>query len=211
MGSPNSEKHHMLSLMLEPSFGIPTDVTFKIMGFKHPEFENSQENEVLLGEVTGHRVILALLSPVFRRGFFGPATDSEDTVPVRQTTLEAFKLMIEYVYNKDIDWSRLPVLELYDVVNLAEKYDIPGLMEQVKTQMEKITLTMEDVVDVYDTAAQFTQFPTVSDPLILKCVNFLQENLGTSKELLAFAVKQSGSGQEVNVLKMLVIKQQHPK
>ena len=97
------------------------------------------------------------------------------------------------------------MLEVYDVVNLAEKYDIPGLMEEVMAQMEKMTLTMDNVVEVYDTASQFTHFPTVSDPLLMNCVNFLKESLGTSRELLEFAVKHSGSGQEVTALKIMAI------
>ena len=205
MNSRALEQHHVLTSMLEPAFGIPTDVTFEIMGFTNMNnYNDSKSKEIKLGEVSGHKVILALLSPVFKRGFFGPAADKKDVIAVRETTLEAFKIMNDYIYNKCIDWSKLSVLELYDIVNLAEKYDIPGLMKDVKTQMEKFPLTIKEVVDVYKTASQFSQFPDVSDPLLLKCTNFLQENLRSTRELLEFAAKHSGSGQEEMALKMIV-------
>ena len=116
-----AENHPMLPCLLDPSFGIPTDVTFQIMGLEDLDNQSGQEKEVMLGEVHGHKIILGLFSPVFKRGFFGPAKESKDVIPVRQTTLEAFKLLVDYIYSKDINLKSLTLLELYDVVNLAEK------------------------------------------------------------------------------------------
>ena len=194
MNSRALEQHHVLTSMLEPAFGIPTDVKFEIMGFTNMnDNDDSQDKQIKLGDVSGHKVILALLNPVFKSGFFGPAADKKDVIPVRETTLKGFKIMMDYIYNKCIDWSKLTVLELYDIVNLAEKYDIPGLMKDVKTQMGNVPLTMDGVLEVYETALHFSQFPDVSNTLLLKCTNFLQANLRTTGELLAFAAKHSGS------------------
>ena len=160
MGTPA-----ILTPLLEPSFGIPTDVTFEIMGFTNIMLENSKEKEAKLGELKGHKLILGLFSPVFKGQFFGPAKETKDTIPVRETTLEAFKKMFDFIYSKEIDWSVLSVLELYDLVNLAKKYDIPALMEQLKKQIDIFHITMENVMEVADMAHQFKQFPDISSAL----------------------------------------------
>ena len=63
------------------------------MGFTNKNGYNvSQDKEIKLGEVSGHKVNLALLSPVLKRGFFVPAADKKDVIPVRETTLECFNI-----------------------------------------------------------------------------------------------------------------------
>ena len=68
----------------------------------------------------GHKLILELSSLVFRQQFYGPAKETEDTIPIRQTILENFNLMFDYNYSKEVVMSGLSVLELYDVVTLPE-------------------------------------------------------------------------------------------
>eukprot|EP00092_Neocalanus_flemingeri_P003229 GFUD01003456.1.p1 GENE.GFUD01003456.1~~GFUD01003456.1.p1 ORF type:complete len:309 (+),score=68.17 GFUD01003456.1:41-967(+) len=205
MASSSPRKIPSNSSLLDPSCGIPTDVTFQIMGFKTPDLETGQDKEILLGEVKGHKLILGMVSTVYKAGFYGPAKETKDIVPVRQTTLEAFKKMVDYIYSKEIDWSGQTVLEMYDVVNLAERYDIPGLLEEIQTQMEKVPLTMENVMEVADTAFQFSQFPTVSDQLLLNCAKYVKKTLKTPASLVQFATDGSGSGQEATVLKLLAL------
>jgi hypothetical protein len=72
----------MLSSLSEPSFGIPTDVTFQIMHFCSSEVVDGKENdEIVLGEVKGHKLVLGLLSSVFKQEFFGPAKETKDIIP----------------------------------------------------------------------------------------------------------------------------------
>ena len=123
----------MLSSLTDPSFGIPPDVTFQIMNYNHnQESSGEREEESVEGDIKGHKVILGMFSPVFKQEFFGPAKEIKDIIPVRQTTFYAFTKMFDYIYQKNVDWEDLSVLELYDVVNLAEKYDISGLMDELK-------------------------------------------------------------------------------
>jgi len=200
----------LLSSLLDPTFGIPPDVTFQIMGVADHQYVGGQVKETLLGEVKAHKMLLGLFSPVFKNEFFGPAKEATDVIPVKQTSLDSFERMVNYIYNKAIKWGDLSVLELYDVVNLAEKYQIPGLLDVVKTQMENIHLTMEDVVEVADTAAQFNQFPTISSSLLQSCAKFLKTNLKTDGDLLQFSISHSGSGQEATVLHLLALAKNMP-
>jgi len=189
MAAINS-KYSKLSPLLDPTSGIPSDVTFKMVG---------HEDEVL-GELKCHKVLLAAFSPVFKNMFFGPMKETNAVIQVKQTTIEAFEKMIEYIYKPDNDWSGLTVLELYDIINLAERYDMPMLTSEVKAKMQNMALTLETLMDVAHTAAQFTQFEEVSSALLLSCAKFLQKAITGPGDQLQYAVDQAGTGREATVL-----------
>jgi len=203
-GTPAPGNTPILSVLLEDTFGIPTDVTFKIMRSKNFEQQGVEQNdEILVGEVKVHKIILGLFSPVFKGEFYGPVKERKDVIAVRQTSLESFEIMVDYMYSKTINWGKLSVEEMYDVVNLAEKYHIPKLTEEVKTQMENVVLTVDNILHIAETAEQFTQFPSVSSNLLLVCAKFLKSTFHTDGELLKFATDQAGQGQEATVLRLL--------
>ena len=53
---------------------------------------------------------------------------------VHQTSFTAFEMMINYIYQVDIDCKVLTVDELFELVNLAERYNVAGLMEDFKNK-----------------------------------------------------------------------------
>jgi len=193
-----------LSLLQDPSYGVPFDVTFQIMRI------NEDEDKEVLGEVKGHKVVLAAFSEVFRDQFFGSLKETKDVIPVEETTLESFEKLIAFIYNKDIDWGALSVLEMYDVVNLVYKYRMPELREEVMVQIEEVAITMDNLMEVAHTATQFIQFPEVSNVLLQSCAKFLQNTIKTSDQKLQFAMAQTDSGQENTVLKLLVLAKDLP-
>ena len=204
MCSITKGKLTQLSLLQDPSYGIPADVTFQIID------EVVAEDRAVLGEVKGHKVILGAFSPVFKSMFFGPLKETRDVIPIEQTTLEAFEKLIEYIYQKDIDWSNMTVLEMYDIVNLAEMYQMPDMMNEIKTQMEVVAITDETLMDIAHTAAQFSQFSDVSSTLLHTCARFLQKTKKSPGERLEFAMNQSGGGQEATTLQLLVLARDLP-
>ena len=94
----------LLTSLMDPTFGIPPDVTFQIMVMADHQEVGCQVEERLLGEVKGHQMLLGLFSPVFKKEFYGPAKETTDIIPVRQTSLESFERMFDYIYNKAIEW-----------------------------------------------------------------------------------------------------------
>ena len=76
-------KYSELSLLLDPSCGISSDVTFKIV--RSTNKDRAEDSEVL-EEINGHKVILAAFSTVFKSMFFGPLKETKDIVHVEQTT-----------------------------------------------------------------------------------------------------------------------------
>ena len=57
--------------------------------------DDENENEVIVGELQGHTLILGLYSPVFRQQFYGHVKETEDIIPVRNNTVKAFNLMFD--------------------------------------------------------------------------------------------------------------------
>ena len=72
-------------------------------------------------QVSAHRFLLAAVSPVFRREFHGPLATSKDVIDIKETTIDAFRMMVNYIYHpgvvKDIDCPQL----LCQMLNLAER------------------------------------------------------------------------------------------
>ena len=62
---------------------------------------------------------------MFKHMFCWPMKETKKVIEVKETTFEAFKKMIEYIYNVEIECTEISLQELYDIVNLAELYDIP--------------------------------------------------------------------------------------
>ena len=86
---------------------IPFDVTFKI--------------DVDDKEIMAHKFILASVSPVFKKMFYGVMKESNDIIPVKQTPADAFSLLIDYFYQVEISCKEMTILELFELVNLAER------------------------------------------------------------------------------------------
>eukprot|EP00092_Neocalanus_flemingeri_P017868 GFUD01019333.1.p1 GENE.GFUD01019333.1~~GFUD01019333.1.p1 ORF type:complete len:313 (+),score=76.48 GFUD01019333.1:53-940(+) len=197
-----------LSLLQDPAYGVPSDVTFQIISVTS---EGAAEIIQVLGEVTGHKNVLAAFSKVFRDQFFGKLKEEKDVIPVKETTYEAFQKLMFFIYSKDINWGGVTVPEMFDVVNLAEKYIMPELMDEMKKQMENMPLTNnDDLLNVAHTATEFNHlFPDVSSALLLSCAKFLQKTIPPSAQL-QFAIDQSGTGKEATVLQLLPLAKDLP-
>ena len=193
-----AEKFSLVTPLLDPSFGVPTDVSFQILGY-----QNGEDQESSLGIIKAHKIVLALASPVFKSEFFGLAKETKDTIPVKETTVKSFQRLIDFIYGKKIEWKDISLFEMFDIVNLAEKYQIPELSEELIFQLRNYPLTMENVLGIAETAEQFNQFETVVSKLLETCANFLKSKLKTEKSQLQFILKQSGTGNEKIVVHLL--------
>ena len=186
----------LLAKLQDPDFGIPFDITFQIMDDKELN---------MMGEIKGHKLLLGLYSPVFKKQFYSDGKDSKDIIPIKQTTRESFEKMIDFIYSKEIDWATLTVMELYDVVNLAEMYDMPPLTEVVKSQLEMYPLTMENLMEVANTADEYQQFPDVTSAVLVSCARFLQSSLQLQKDIFKFAADQVSRGLGAIAIKLMVL------
>jgi len=201
-------------LLQDPeSSRIPFDVTFQIVETDDntvTEEGHARVVKKVKGEMKAHKWILAASSSVFEGMFFGPLKESKDVIVVKETTVEAFKKLIEYIYHIDIECRNFSLVELYDIVNLAELYDVPKLTEELKIQMENIPLSMDNLMDVATTASEYSQFEEVTNTVMMTCAKFLQKSTinESADKRLEFALTQYDSGNGEIALKILALVKQ---
>lgn len=76
----------------------------------------------------GHKLFLAMSSPVFEAMFFGGMAEKNDPIPIRDVQPEAFKALLEYIYTDKVE---LGSFELAcELCYCAKKYMLPSLVEE---------------------------------------------------------------------------------
>ena len=91
------------------------------------------------GEVGGHKIVLAVASPVFEAQFYGPmAADNTDVVTVRDVEPGAFRMLLDCIYNSGIpDAWDLTCEEYWDLLYAAHMYLLPKLMKDCEAKLEE--------------------------------------------------------------------------
>jgi hypothetical protein len=153
---------------LDSTLGIPTDITFQV-----------QDVQGGIQEFRAHKNFLALVSEVFKTRFVGSLRETSDILDVQGTTTQSFETMINFIYHKDCHLDSKSVEEIFEVANIAEMYDIAGLMDEVNKAVERIPVTISNVADLVCAAEQYAMFSSVSMSLLRSCVKFLFSQLHT--------------------------------
>ena len=87
-----------------------------------------------------HKFLLALASPVFRTGFYGAQFEEKNKIEMKDTTLIAFKTMMNVIYNRPVNFKNMSVDQIFELVSLAERYDLKELKAKVKLELETMSL-----------------------------------------------------------------------
>ena len=153
---------------LSPDSSLPPDVTFVVRG------EDEEEKKV-----AAHRFLLAATSPVFNRQFYGPMKDIREVIEVKDTTPEAFMTMMNYIYKdpgeesfnlNDIDCPQ----KLFELVELAERYEIPNLKEIASRALETLDISLENMIFTATVAKNYKEtFADLSSKVLTNCLDFL--------------------------------------
>ena len=78
----------------------------------------------------GHKVFLAMSSPVFEAMFYGRMAEKNDPIPIKDVQPGAFKALLEYIYTDRVN---LTSFELAcELCYCAKKYMLPFLIEECK-------------------------------------------------------------------------------
>lgn len=176
---------------------IPFDVTYRI-------YDSQDQHQ---GDVSAHKFILSLASPIFRCDFFGfDNSDSKASViKMEGTTLESFQAVVDFMYKKKVDFELKTVDEIFGIYDLAERYMIPQLMDVLIKQLEAIQVTKDTVMEIVRTAEEFARFDEPYKMLIAKCAKTLNKELKTRESLIDFCSELVNTGDEVNGIKLLSI------
>jgi len=140
---------------------LPPDVIFKIEGG---------------GEVSAHRLLLAGGSRVFRALFFGPMKEKKEHVVIKDTTVEAFTIMINFIYQApDLSLKEINCPEtLFEVFNVSKRYQVDELNNMVKEAFKTFPISDKNVEHAALTAKNYAVFEDVSKILIDKCHNTMK-------------------------------------
>ena len=131
-------------------------------------------------------MILAFASEVFNREFFG-SMKSEDVVEITDTSSEAFKAMIRFIYNKKTKWQIYDLSFVSSVYYLAEKYDLETLREEIIAAISRYQVSDENVLDVAILAEEKNLHQPLSEALYNVAAIFLsQKFMGNLDEALHY-------------------------
>jgi len=114
-------------------------------------------------------------------------------VKVKETTAPAFRILMDAVYDvKSIgeSLSGKSVDEVFDVVNLIERYQIKELMEPAKECLDNYPVTEDNVLEVAGDALEYSEmFEAEVHQLLLTCAKFLMPKLKDAKSMMRYAAE----------------------
>jgi len=148
--------------LTDEKFGVPADVTFL--------FEDENEFEVIgeveAEEVNCHKVILALVSKKFREMCYGTSTNTSKTIRIKDVSRKVFTKMMSYIYGSITDFEKLSLLELLELVNAAEEYEVVGLTDALIEMIDNFPVNEGNLLETLNMSAEFEKFPT----LLVNCL-----------------------------------------
>ena len=168
-----TDEESLLSLT-DPAFGVPFDVHFEI----------EDEEGFIVGVVGAHKAVMALRSPVFKAMFYGPLAQTGELIRIKKTSMFAFKEMVRYMHDADLEkrpWA-IGVRELFRMVDLAERYNLPGLSERLVGYARAYLFPRESLLEVARLAEEFRVYTQVSQALLINCAGFLTAILETPED-----------------------------
>ena len=97
------------------------------------------------GTVPAHRLILAIASPFFEAQFYGLlASDHNGTVEIKDVDSNAFKRLLDFIYNSGpMDWD-MDSIEYWNLLHAAHMYLVPGLIDHCNDRLAEFMTSLED-------------------------------------------------------------------
>ncbi|CAG9784696.1 unnamed protein product [Diatraea saccharalis] len=130
----------------------------------------TEPNQVM---VSGHKLILAMASPVFEAMFYGGMAERNDPIPILDVQPEAFKALLEYIYTDNINISSFD--KACELCYGAKKYMLPHLVKEC-TRYLWSDLYPRNACRAYEFARLFEE-----NVLMEKCIQIISTN---TKEVL---------------------------
>ena len=128
----------------------------------------------MVKEVKAHKMILSIASDVFRREFYGSMKESGEGIEIKNVSHEVFQTMIEFVYEKQLNWQAYDLIFLSSLYDLGEMYDIEELRKIIITSIKKYKITNDNVLNVAALAEANTLHIPLSDALYNVATVFLR-------------------------------------
>merc|ERR1712037_256940 len=195
--SANFDWSTSISMLLNPSSNIPGDIKFRVMD-RAGKADDSME---------AHKIILALHSDHFKNTFFGSGVffkeNKEGIVVIKDTTKEAFEDFVGFNYEKRVEYEKKTLPELFELLNLAERYQVRELKDKVVNLIKNFTISINNVTEVAATTYHFPEFKEESEALYANCLTFLGAQFSDAQSVLSFVRSFEDEATVVRLLKDL--------
>ncbi|XP_043518638.1 uncharacterized protein LOC122533212 [Frieseomelitta varia] len=116
----------------------------------------------------GHKLFLAMSSPVFEAMFFGGMAEKNDMISIQDVQPEAFKALLEYVYTDRIHLSSFELA--CELCYCAKKYMLPSLVKEC-TKYLCSDVSPRTVCRAYEFARLFDERVLIEKCLQIICTN----------------------------------------
>ncbi|XP_023327785.1 uncharacterized protein LOC111700915 isoform X2 [Eurytemora carolleeae] len=126
-------------------------------------FQFYDEEGVLESSIKCHKLLLSLVSPVFKKQFFGSlasTTEKLELVEIKDFSFEGFTQMMKLIYDtadnmfEKLFYDILDVALLFEILRLADKYQIEDLAALAKTRIATVPLSDENALEVLEVTEQ---------------------------------------------------------
>jgi len=130
------------------------EIEFQIFEGDQDDPEGDEASLQMAGTIFAHKAVLRMRSSVFKRQFFGAlrrnGTDSlREVVKIKRCTFIGFGSLMESVYGNFEDVDKIVDFHiLFDVIKLADRYDIQDVFEHVKLRIENFKLSSSSAFEV---------------------------------------------------------------
>ena len=160
-----------------PDSEIPPDVFFLVKG------EDGKSSKI-----GAHRILLAGISPVFRRMFFGSMKETGETMEMKDTSPDTFGAMINYIYTRhpdDVLYGIGSPKILFELFALADMYDILELKTKISKSLQEFEINHANLTYTATVASSYKGlFADISTELLMLCLKFYLGLDATDKDAL---------------------------
>eukprot|EP00092_Neocalanus_flemingeri_P092635 GFUD01117621.1.p1 GENE.GFUD01117621.1~~GFUD01117621.1.p1 ORF type:complete len:303 (-),score=53.14 GFUD01117621.1:21-827(-) len=148
------------------------------------KFTFLDENTGMKSELPAHKLILAVGNEVFMRQFFGTIPEEKDTIPVEDSSVEAFQIFLDILYNKKIALEAMDFQLLADLYYLAEKYHHGFMKDSIIKEVSSRKILSENLLEVAKVAETNAHLEELSSSLLNICFVFINKSdLGTIMDI----------------------------
>jgi BTB/POZ domain-containing protein 9 len=115
-----------------------------------------------------HKIVLAARSIYFKAMFFGGMKESkENTVELKETPVQAFKILLEYIYTGKMLLKEMKTDLVFDILGLVHKYGFTELEHNVSEYLKEICKP-ENVCNIFCASQMYSM-----RSLAAHCLDFM--------------------------------------
>ena len=138
--------------------------------------------------------------------------DTGEVLEVKDTTPEAFDTMLRYIYKLpgedtfSLEETDCPQ-KLFELLELAERYQIPNLAKVTSKALETLSITRENMIFTATVATKFKNiFDDLCNKLLMKCLEWLFQTTNGAGDIFALIMetKKNFPGASLDILQELL-------